>query len=117
MKKSDLRSGMVVVTRKGTIGIVLLGTTNGNIIGGCGKGNGSWKPFDSITDDLCETAGFRQYDIVKVYNALANRWFGSVDLTQLDLIWERDEEPVELTIEQIAEKFGIDPGLVRIKKD
>ena len=118
MKKEDLRSGMVVITRKGQKGIVLLGTTNGNIIGGCGDyGHGSWKPFDSINDDLTSCHGGSEYDIVKIYNSDSNNKLGTTDLDKLQLIWERLEPKfVELTIDQIAEKLGINVELLKIIK-
>lgn len=118
MKKEDLRSGMVVVTREGNKGIVLLGTTNGNIIGGCGDGYyGSWKPYDAIADDLTSCHGGSEYDIVKIYDANGNKNFGTIDLDKLQLIWERPESKVvELTIDQIAEKLGINVELLKIIK-
>jgi hypothetical protein len=118
MKKEDLRSGMVVVTREGNKGIVLLGTTNGNVIGGCGDPySGSWKSFDAITDDLTSRAGGSEYDIVKIYDADSNKNLGTINLDKLQLIWERSEPKfVELTIEQIAEKLGINAELLKIIK-
>ena len=120
MKKSDLRSGMVVVNREGAKGIVLLGTEKGNIIGGFGSlsGQAFWMPFDCITDDLCyANAGFSRSDIVAVYTANSNQQFGSMDLDKLRLLWQRPADPIELTIEEIADRFGVDPALIRIKKD
>jgi len=113
MKKSDLRSGMVVVTRDGRKGIVLLGTANGNVIGGIGLGHSvsTWMPFDRLTEDL-EAA-----DITAVYVADSNMQYGSTDLDKLRLLWQRPADPVELTIEEIADRFGVDPALIRIKKD
>jgi hypothetical protein len=117
MKKSDLRSGMIVVTRDGRKGIVLLGTANGNVIGGIGLGHGvsTWMPFDSLTEDLksLKTAS----DITAVYVADSNMQYGSTDLDKLGLLWQRPVELVELTIAEIADRFGIDPALIRIKKD
>lgn len=117
MKKEDLKSGMVVVTRDGNKGIVLLGTTNGDIIGGCGEYHGAtWKPLDALNDDL--TSNYEgEYDIVKIYNTSGNKNFGTIDLDKLQLIWERPEPKfVELTMDQIAEKLGIDVELLKIIK-
>ena len=121
MKRSDLRSGMVVVTRDGRKGIVLLGTANGNVIGGIGLGHGvsTWMPFDSLTEDLKTTTSSLKpaSDITAVYVADSNMQYGSTDLDKLGLLWQRPVEPVELTIAEIADRFGIDPALIRIKKD
>jgi hypothetical protein len=118
MKRSDLRSGMVVVTRDGDKGIVLLGTSKGNIIGGVGNStSGLWKPLDGLNDDLEGMTSTTGDDIIAVYDGTSNMHYGSTNLDNLRLIWERPADPIVLTIDEIAEKFGVDPSLIQIKKD
>lgn len=116
MKKEDLRSGMIVETRNRKLGIVLLNTTNGDIIGGAGGNENinTWKPLDSFDDNL--SSDFPQCDIVKIYNASSNMYFGTFDTSKLNCIWERPVDIKELTMEEIADKFGIDVSLLRIVK-
>jgi hypothetical protein len=116
MKKSELKSGMVVKTRGGELGIILLGTSNGDIIGGCGIDNAIWKPLDGMKDTLEGSEGY--YDIIEVYNSYSNFLFGSLDLNKLDLVWSRPVPPtyIELTIDEIAERLDIDVNLLKIIK-
>ena len=116
MKKSDLRSGMVLVSRSEDKGIVLLGTSKGNLIGALGNStSGLWMSLDSLTEDL--EGPTSSHDIIAVYDGTSNMNYGSTKLFDLMLIWERPAEPVVLTIDEIAEKFGVDPSLIQIKKD
>ena len=116
MKRVDLKTGMVIETREGKMGLVLLNTSKGDVIGGCGNAGGStW--CESITrnyrDDLTSPYGDRA-DIVAVYNSTSNLYFGSTDKQRLDLIWKRPVEPIEMTIQEIAEKLGIDTNRLKI---
>ena len=116
MKRSELKSGMVVKTRGGDLGIVLLGTSNGDIIGGCGKDNATWKPLDVMKNNL--NGREECYDIIEVYDSYSNFLFGSLDLNKLNLIWSRPIPPtyIELTIDEIAERLDIDVNLLKIIK-
>ena len=118
MKKSELKSGMVVENRRGKRGIVFLNSCNGDVIGGgeYSWDEGTWGPLDNFDDDLKSFLGNVAYDIVKVYNPNSNRYFGQISgMSNSDLIWER-VDIVELTMEDIAEKFGIDVNNLKIKK-
>ena len=118
MKKSELKSGMVIEDRRGKRGIVLIGSTQGDVIGGLGDigGNKStWGCLGSFNDDLTSTYG-REYDIMKVFNPDDNLSFGKVFyFIKSYLIWKR-VEAVELTMEEIADKFGVDVNNLKIKK-
>ena len=118
MRKSDLRSGMIVEKRKGGRGIVFLGTSYGNIIGGLGgvyNGEGTtWMPLDSLNEDLTYPSA-PESDIVKIYQPTCNMHYGTLNLAQCNLIWER-KDIIELSFEEIAEKLGIDPELLKIIK-
>jgi hypothetical protein len=121
MKKCDLRSGMIVVNRSGKKGIVLLGTSRGNVIGGFGHSVScdltTWHPLDTFNDDLTPNKSLSDSsDIMRVYNPTSNKHFGSSLIEDAELIWER-LEPLVLTIDDIAAKFGVEPSSIRIKKD
>ena len=116
MKKKDLKSGMVVVDRKGQVGIILLGTSKGDLIGGGGEWDDrQWKYLRNINDDLT-CVDSKDADIIEVYGTEYNQIFGTFDLTQLHKIWERPVDQIELTIDEIAAKFDIPVELVKIKK-
>jgi hypothetical protein len=53
---------------------------------------------------------------MRVYNPTSNKHFGSSLIEDAELIWER-LEPLILTIDDIAAKFGVEPSSIRIKKD
>jgi hypothetical protein len=117
MKKEDLKSGMIVEDRNGNLGMVLLNTTNGDIIGG---GNDDftdveriWRPLEGVKDDL--TGREKANDIVKIYNVTTNCNFGTFNTKILTCIWER-LEPIEMTIGEIATKLGIDVNRLKIIK-
>lgn len=126
MKKSDLRSGMIVVNRKGRKGIVLLNSVNGDILGGgLSILNNTWMPLSSLDDNLnyIDYPNQKDSDIIKVYVPLNNKTMGSFDINNshaFKLLWERKEETIELTIEltidEIAEKFNVPVENIKIKK-
>ena len=118
MKKEDLKSGMIVETRKGKLGMVLLDTANGDIIGGgchIGGDERTWMPLDALNDDLTYP-GCPESDIVKVYKpGCGNNIHGSFDVNSMSLVWER-KETIELSFEEIASRLGIDPKQLKIIK-
>ena len=120
MKKSDLKTGMVIKDRDGKVGIVLLGTTNGDIIGGNQEkvegvhGGTCWKPLSVFDEDLKYSGDFKS-DVMEIYNAVSNVSFGTININKLSQIWKRSEF-VELTMDEIASKFNIDVNLLKIKK-
>ena len=116
MKKSDLKSGMIVEKENGDRGIVLLNTSNGDIIGGAGGGNDkTWCGLYNYREDLTY-GGVDAATIMKVYDACSNMNFGSFNEYDLKLIWTRPVEPIELTMEQIADKFDIEVSRLKIIK-
>ncbi len=107
--KSDLKDGMVVENRDGERGIYL----NGRLYHMDG-----FNDIDSNWDDelkFCERRFHRQdkhLDIVRVY-AVRPCAYGGVeallsDTDNLELIWERKEEPEhkEMTVEEIEKELG-----------
>lgn len=100
MTKSDLKTGMVIKTREGKFGIVMLNTSNGDIIGGMGSFNGSestWFPLSGHKEDLTAVYNHKDHDIVSVYSYNNNQMAGSTELTGRKLLWEREDNVVQLT--------------------
>ncbi len=61
--------------------------------------------IDNYNEDLTDVDSEKEYDIVKVERPL-----------KIETVFEREEEPTELTISEIKAKFGI-TGLLKIKED
>ena len=108
--KDDLKDWMIVETAKHSI--FLVDKTHGYLIH-----SGEHMSLTSYTDDLKCTGN---YSIVKVYEPKRGLEFflklyldGTIKSSfrkieeDLNLIWERDEKPVEMTIAEIEEKLGI----------
>ena len=109
MQKKDLKSGMVVVLRNGRRGLVLLNTSRGDIVGGCGDTSQDfdteWLQLSGIQDNLKHLSS-EDYDIMKIYDSRYNRDFGSLDIDELELIWERESKIIELTIDEIIDEIA-----------
>jgi hypothetical protein len=116
MRKNDLKTGMVIETRDGCRGIVLLGTKDGDVIGGCGENweEGYWKPMSDLREDLKGSVE-GDSDIMKIYVPNSNRNYGSLKEMGLNKIWGRVDQ-VELTMDEIAAKFGVEVNNLKIKK-
>ena len=99
--KKDLKTGMIIVTRKGETGMVLLGTQGGDIVSG-----NTWFPLDSVNEDLTKGIG-SEYDIIEVYQPRSNfSYLGDWKEPDLALgyyikLWER---PAKETPEQKAQR-------------
>jgi hypothetical protein len=116
MKKSDLKSGMIIINRKGNKAIVLIDSDLGDVLGGGDTSNSTWQPLTNFNEDLTSTF-FKTSDIMRIYKPCNNQVAGSFDFANLQLIWERKEEEIlELTIDDIAEKFNVSPENIKIKK-
>lgn len=94
MKKSDLKTGMRVRMRDGSIHLVVLNV----LIDGRNdilftNDRGGWMPGESYNDDLiCKS--YDEFDIMEVYSIAENqRHFGSnfMTLDKRYSIWKRDE--------------------------
>ena len=104
MKKSDLRTGMIGVTRDGDLfpfvkidGVIYRIVLN------------TLYEFETWSYDLINTSGIGScWDIVKVYKTI-------IDYKYNTPLWERKEQ-IELTLDEIADKFNIDVKQLKIKK-
>lgn len=113
MTKSDLADWMIVEMRSKSI--YLVDKTHGYFLQSQGH-----MPFDKYTDDLkCSEIGSSEYDVMRVFTPkygsefLLKLYLKCTDYAykhieeNLNLVWERDETPVEMTIAEIEEKLGI----------
>jgi hypothetical protein len=94
MKKSDLRTGMLVETREGNLSLVMLGITNNrnrDALVGDGNGSGTtWLPLSALEDDL-SYRGDQSADIMAVYSFSCNRDGARFSKVGREKLWERDE--------------------------
>lgn len=108
--KDDLKTGMIVEYKSGEKRLVI---RDGIDI--LTSGDDGWTSLDNYNETLESCSGTTT--IVKVYEGYTTDKAGTVD-SKLnypgDLIWERPAK-VELTLEQIAEKFNIPVDSLRIK--
>jgi hypothetical protein len=108
MKKSDLKTGMIIENGNGSLGKVMLGTAHGDVIAGNReKGiKNTWFPMHEIKNDL-SSSPIREdtYTIVRVWEMDSNRDGASL-IQKGKLLWDRS--PIELTLDEIKEKLGHD---------
>jgi hypothetical protein len=107
MKKSDLKPGMVVQYANGKKRLVTV--INGELFL---MGENMFSELHMFNDDLTNRGS--SLNIVKVFQPREARSLTA--LLQCDnCIWERPKETV-LTMQEIANKFGIPVEQIRIKK-
>ena len=93
MKRSELKTGMLLEDREGRIGIVMLGTSNGDVVVGDGKReNRMWKSLKS----------YREHDIVKVYGFSSNMHGADFNTVGRPLLFDRNSIKISLTDEYDA---------------
>ena len=105
--KDDLKTGMIVKDEDGNFGIVLKGTSRGDIIAGGNFRRDFYCFFDQLRDNLTSPSGRK---IVEVYDIpLTNDISGSTNIPHMgELLWKRKEEPKEYTITPEQAKSIID---------
>ena len=122
MKKSDLKTGYLVVTRDRQEYVVYLNVITGyqhdkkseDIIV-CNQGNNRrWDGLDVYNEDLTYKGKENRNDIMEVY--MLYHPFALQDMTYCEqvrkLLWKR-EEPTELTIKQIEEILGYSIKIIK----
>jgi len=110
MTKKDLKSGMIVILRDGSVGL-LVDTREGLLI--------QYDDYYGVVDDyedhlkskLYENSDIMEVKIIAEYKSYIIRECLKKAIT----IWRRIEE-IELTLEEIAEKFNINVEQLKIKK-
>lgn len=114
MNKSDLKTGMMVVTRDGDKYMVMLNVEYAtefkeslNVI----VSEDGWMPLWRFSKDLKLNANdTSELDIVAVYSPkmTASLWKKNIkDDDYWECIWKREESPVEMTIAEIEKKLDI----------
>ena len=99
MKKNDLKSGMVVELRDGSLGLVV-----DNIVMLSDNDFIDLRFYnDNLTANYC-------FDIVKIYNR-NNHTFKNWH-KNLELIWQR-KEVKEMTVEEISKALGYEVKVVK----
>lgn len=109
MRLGELKTSDVVVSTKGSYGIVLRGTPKGNLIKWFKNNKGEiihkYRSFDMINDDLTFKYDGKDNRIIKVYRVTDQH-----DMTTMNaiddkyLIWE--EKIKEVTIEELEAQYG-----------
>ena len=116
MKKSDLKTGMLVETREGELGLVMLNTEEGDSIVSDGS-SGYWSPLDCYLENLTHFGSpeaLRKYDIVNVYGYSFSWTAANVSVGNRPLLWER-QEVVEMTHEEICKALGKEIKIIKNK--
>ena len=115
MRKSDLKTGMIVVTRDNDEYMVMLnvefsatGSKPQNFL----VSKDGWMPLSKYSDDLKlgEDEEMPELDIVAVYAPLMEASLWRKNLSDTDdwvCVWKREEPPVEMTVAEIEKKLGI----------
>ena len=105
MKKSDLKTGMVVETRNGEKYLVMLEPDcGGRELINFSRG---YMSLSSYNDELMLEKSYEELDIMKVYSVgISISWLLSDKKSmKFKLIWERNE-PKEMTIAEIEKELG-----------
>ena len=115
MTKSELKTGMVVEYRDGEKRIVLRDTPIGDVL----ICKDRWNSLNSYTDDLRNTTGAPHIDIIAVYTPMEESQMEQENWNAQTCIWRRSEvkEVKEVTIAEIAKKFGVAVEDIRIKEE
>lgn len=90
MKKSDLKPGYVVQYRNGTLRMVMQ-TREGMVLSASDGFNELWR----YTDDLCETSGEIDLDIISVYGFSNTHNTLALTTDERELLWERKDKTEE----------------------
>lgn len=113
MKKSDLKSGMIVELRNGDRAICMTGcdTKRYGKDTTCFINEKGFIGANSLNDDLTNKE-LSKYDIMKIYydGHITNDVF---KMTNSELLWIRPE-PIQLTISEIEKKLNIEKGTLKI---
>ena len=118
MKKSDLLTSDVVLSSKGSYGIVLKGTPKGDIIKWFKNSKGEiihkYRSFHMINDDLSFMFDGRDSRIIKVYRVTDQHDMSTMNaIDEKYLIWE--EKIKEVTMNDLEKMYGCKVKIVANK--
>lgn len=105
MKKSDLRSGMVVKVRSGIEYFVVIPDKYDYGTMFLMNKNGLTCNESYYEEDLTDEEGDSDFDIMEVYDAKVTGFSHAFNNLSSRLIWKR-EEVKEVTMKEVCEKFG-----------
>ena len=110
MTKECLKAGMVVELQDDnnvTFCMVTCNSSDELVI----SGEASWFPVKNLNKGL----SYNNTKILKIYSRACAKYAWMLDTTERKLLWSRPTE-VELTMQEIADKFGISVEQLKIKK-
>lgn len=111
MNKSDLKTGMVVEVKNGEKYLVMLNAENKSM--SLINFNGGFMSLDDYDESLNCVNGddVDEWSVIKVYSLEKNISviFSCTNrvIKNAKVLWERREEPVEMTVAEIEKKLGI----------
>lgn len=119
IKKSDLKTSDVLLSTKGSYGIVLRGTPEGDLVKWFKNDDGEvihkYRSLDMINEDLTFRFDGKDNRIIKVYRVTDPH-----DMTTLNAIQDKyliyEEKIKEVTIAELEEKYGCKVKVVGDKK-
>ena len=114
MKVSDLRTGMLLVLLSGDKKVVLKDTEDYSNWEAVAKSLDGPQYFPMEDSDFSDK--HKDIGIIKVFSQKYAGNLLSPDLDDYNLIWEREPEIIELTIDEIAELKGVKPSQIKIKR-
>jgi hypothetical protein len=97
MKKSELKTGMWVEYEDGEKACVMLGTKEKDIL----ISDENWLGLNAVMDDLSSRS--TNCSIIKVYEA--KNTMSMFNGEHLKLLWEREPEIIEMTLEEACKKL------------
>jgi hypothetical protein len=121
MKKSDLRTGMLVETKSEGIYIVLKNVET-SVYGTQDLFFASERSFTTgkyYNDDLTRTTGSNnEYDIIKVYSKRSDSHMLQLSKEGRNLVWEREKPTIEISsteaFEILKKHFGCDVKICEV---
>ena len=111
MERSDLQSGHLVELSDGDLMIVIINSDFRSLK----SSNDEWMNLNSLDKNMIDQDD-GTCTIEKVYKTNHQMNLLSFNPDDYELIWSREEEIIELTIDEIAEKYGKEPSQIKIKK-
>lgn len=105
MKKSELKSGMIVKKINGELGMVMLNTPNGDVIVGNGENDRQqfWCPLSVYDDDLNRHGENDENSIYQVLDFRSNKYGADLSVNGRKILWTRGVEST--VIKNITPKY------------
>lgn len=108
-KKSDFKTSDVVLSTKGSYGVVLLNTPKGDLIKWFKNKNDEiihkYRSLDTVNDDLTFKFDGRDNRIIKVYRVTDQHDMTTMNaIDEKYLIWK--EQVKEVTMDELEEMYG-----------